>query len=69
MVFYVFFQHTTLFFITLAGLIITLLDVNAFIVFQIAVMAAFHYIYFLFREYSKQHICNERQPLQQFDKH
>jgi len=45
MVFYVFFQHSTLFFITLAGLIINLLDVNAFNVYQIAVMAAFHYNY------------------------
>jgi len=43
MVFYVFFQHSTLFFITLAGLIINLLDLNAFNAYQIAVMMAFHY--------------------------
>jgi len=41
-VFYVFFQHSTLFFITLGGLAINLMNLGAFNAYQIAVMVAFH---------------------------
>jgi len=45
MIFHVFFEHTTLFFITLVGLVLNLVHNRAFDVYQFGVLAAFHFGY------------------------